>query len=807
MRHKLRKLRRTSFDELYVRGSQALAAFAERRGWSQHVRMISDEAFLSQLTSGGERFQSAADFRDDFSKRISPRFFAAFDDREQTVNIFRKRWPSSTAALVERANRITQGYFDLLGLRQVSFGIPIDWHLEPIAGKRAPLIHWSQINYLDSEAFGDKKIIWELNRHQYFATLGQAYWLTGDERYAETIVSHVDSWINENPPKLGINWASSLEVAFRSISWIWALYFLRDSPCLAPELFVRVSKFLYLHARHLETFLSTYFSPNTHLTGEALGLFYLGTFLPELKHSARWRALGLRILLEQLDRHVRPDGVYFEQSSYYHRYTTDFYLHLAILLDANGEMMPRKLSEKLLLLLDHLMYITRPDGTTPLFGDDDGGRVMRLDQSLENDFRSTLATGAAFFNRPDYKFVSGGPKEESFWLLGPRALKDLDDLTATEPEHTSMAFPVGGYYVMRDGWDAESNYLLFDCGPHGVSNCGHAHADALSFELAAKGQTLLVDPGTYTYTSSQELRDWFRGSSAHNTVTVDEQPSSVPAGPFTWKTTAQSACSNWIRTQIFDYVEGSHNGYKRLPEPAIHLRSILFLKKNYCVIYDRIQSLGDHEVSAHFHFDSGVAPLQRHGNVVRVMKDAGAPVSLQVALFANNGDWRKETGWVSHCYARRQPEPAFVFSTVAKGSHELITFLLPETLGSKSLVREIEAIQGCAFEINIGGHHDVLMIRDFDTTSWIETVRIASDFKLTWARFANERSRTPDQLVLIEGKALAFEGRDLLRSTKTVNYLAASRIDDRFRVETEEGVLDLTLPVADLESLLAELSH
>ena len=79
------------------------------------------------------------------------------------------------------------------------------------------------------ELAGDKKITWELNRHQHFVKLGQAYWLTGDEKYAATFVDHLKSWMDQNPPKLGINWASSLEVAFRSISWLWALAFFKDS--------------------------------------------------------------------------------------------------------------------------------------------------------------------------------------------------------------------------------------------------------------------------------------------------------------------------------------------------------------------------------------------------------------------------------------------------------------------------------------------------------------------------------------------------------------------------------------------------
>ena len=56
-------------------------------------------------------------------------------------------------------------------------------------------------------------------------------------------------------------------------------------------------------------------------------------------------------------------------------------------------------------------------------------------------------------------------------------------------------------------------------------NYVHAHADALSFEYAAAGVTWIIDPGTYTYTKDPALRDHFRSSSAHNTVSVEEAES------------------------------------------------------------------------------------------------------------------------------------------------------------------------------------------------------------------------------------------------------------------------------------------
>jgi uncharacterized heparinase superfamily protein len=693
MKSKLHKLRQVGFDELRVRGSQAIAAFAERQNWSSRSKLISDDALLRLLDGG---LKSTSDLLNHFRARTSPKCFASFTDPQATINELRRRWPEAEKEIVEHADRLVAGHFDLLGFRNLSFGNPIDWHLEPVAGKRAPLVHWSRLNYLNADLFGDKKITWELNRHQYFITLGQAYWLTGDERYAHTFVEHVNSWMDQNPPKLGVNWASSLEIAFRSIAWLWALYFFKDT--LNPETFSRLCKFLYLNARHLETFLSTYFSPNTHLTGEALGLFYLGALMPEFKESARWRNNGLEILLAQLPRHVQADGVYFEQSSYYHRYTTDFYLHLRVLLSNADVAVPPVLDEKLRLLLDHLMYITRPDGTTPLFGDDDGGRLLGFFNRPANDFRATLGTGAALFERADYKFIAGNATEEALWLLGPAS---FDQIVATEPEKQSVAFPAGGYYVMRDGWTADSNYLLFDCGPHGTDNCGHAHADALSFELAVNGRTLLIDPGTYTYTGSKEMRDWFRSSAAHNTLTVDNESSSVSDGPFSWKTIAHSECSSWITKESFDYVVASHDGFTRLSEPVKHTRSILFIKNGYWVIRDLVQTAGEHQLQARFHLAARLAPLPSKDNTVRVLCDKDDTPVLQISAFARNIEWAKENGWVSECYGEKKEASVLSINVLAKGSEELVVFLLPDG----ATVREIE---GPAFEVEIGGRRDVL---------------------------------------------------------------------------------------------------
>ncbi len=803
---KLKKLRGRGARELRVRGMQALHAGAERGGWSSLSRTPSDAAFFKLLNPEllGTPSPTPETLLEHFRARTRPRFFAAFHQTEEARAALLGRFGAGEA-VVGRARRIAAGRFDLLGLRDLDFGTPVNWHLEPLSGVAAPRVHWSRVNYLDAEQAGDKKITWELNRHQYFMTLGRAYRRTSDEEFARTFVEHVNSWIDENPPKVGINWASSLEVAFRSISWLWALHFFKDSPHLTPPVLLRMWKLLYLHARHLETYLSTYFSPNTHLTGEALGLFYLGTLLPEFGRARRWRTLGRDIMLRELDRHVRPDGVYFEQASYYQRYTADFYTHLLLLLRANGEPVAEALGQKLVSLLDHLRDITRPDGSTPLYGDDDGGRLVMLDERGRDDFRPTLALGALIFNRPDYKFVAGGATEEMLWLAGAAGLRAFDELDARPPAHESRAYPDGGYYVMRDGWSPDSNYLLIDCGLHGALRHGHAHADALSFDLAARGRTLLVDPGTYTYTGSAPLRDHFRSSPAHNTLSVDGESSSVPDGAFSWRHVAQTAPLAWASRERFDYFEGRHDGYERLASPVTHARAVLFLKGDYWVIRDRVETAGEHAYQLHFHFAPDAHPSIEAEGEARAVRERAAAGAAGLELFSfgggvvggGGGEWETTEGWVSRCYRERQVAPVLTFSARARGAQEFFTFLVPRRAGQEAQVsvREIEAAGGRAFEILDEETRDVLLV---GRGRVVEAARLASDFELAWARFARPTG-TLEELVLIGGRRLSFDGREIVNNPKTLDGMAVRCAGHESRRETDAGA-DVRPPIFDNEA-------
>jgi hypothetical protein len=770
--------------EIQGRVKQSISSLAESHGFSSLNVLPSDESMLRLLNTFPvpRKTAPAEFFFNHFRLRKQPRFFAGFHDKNETVTRLRQRWPDANAAIICRAERLCEGRFSLLGFDDLNFGVPVDWHLEPVSGKRAPLKHWSKIDYLNEDIAGDKKIIWELNRHQYFNTLGQAYWLTNDEAYARAFVSHLESWIDQNPPKLGINWASSLEVGFRSISWLWAFSFFIHSNSLSPESFWRALKFLYVNARHLETYLSTYFSPNTHLTGEALALYYLGSMLPEFMEAERWKSLGRKILLEQLPVQIRNDGVYFEQSTYYHRYTVDFYTHFLLLSQVSNEVVDPLVVKNLQALLDHLMYITRPDGTTPLVGDDDGGRLVMLDQRPANDFRAALSNGASLFKRSDYKFVAGEVAEETLWLLGPVGVDEFDSIAAATPSKTSVAFRESGYFVMRDGWTRDANYALVDCGPHGAVSCGHAHADALSLDLVALGEKVFVDPGTFTYTGSAEMRGWFRSSSAHNCITINGESSSVPGGPFSWQQVAQCSQQQWISNQYFDFFQGQHDGYLRLNPAISHIRSILFLKGDYWIIRDHVEATVADKVDLWLHLAPGLTAEIVDGCDSQA-RTAIVPPLLALTIVGGEAELTSEKGWVSYCYGTRQDAEICRYSTIVDGIKDIFTFLIPAKNDSATpSVYQMPALNGHAFRIQWDDRTDIVLMGGGEPVH-VRELELTSDFQWALLRFDSNDTNVPVDVKLLNGSRIRMRDTKIASPEQVSQALVAVRCDKGFRVE------------------------
>jgi hypothetical protein len=647
------------------------------------------------------------------------------------------RWPEAEADAIARAGAIMDGRFDLLGYRELSFARPdggIDWHLDPVHQRRMPMAFWSRVPYLDAGC-GDHKVVWELNRQQHWLPLSRALWLTGDPAYARAIVGDLTGWMAANPPLLGVNWASMLELAFRSLSWLWGLHALLAFDGAGPAeaghyegepWLVDVIVALDRQLRHVERNLSTYFSPNTHLTGEALALYVVGAGVPELAASARWLDRGRAVLLDEIDRQIEPDGGHAERSTHYHRYTLDFYL-LALLTarrigDSDAE---ERFSEVVRRLAPFARAMADRQGRLPRIGDDDAGQLWPIAGRDPADVRGSLGLAAALLDHREW--APWGVTEEGLWLTcnDPDAFERALTLGAEDrrirerrtlpfrpavrqvqsPDRSSLlVFPLDRRRVAaerrgrvgdRRSMDvaarpgrrqteifADTGYvtsatdsgdhLVFDAGPHGYLNGGHAHADALSIVLTLGHRPLLVDPGTPTYTMDPALRDESRSSESHNTITIDNQSSAVPRGPFQWKTRADARLEVVRHNSHFSLIEATHDGYRQ----AGHRRLILATDRGYLFV-DQITGAGNHDVAQHWHFD----PRWRVGceakRTLRFVHEGGEIAWLvhdRGALTLVNGDEASALGWISPAYGIRVPTWTARISEQAAAPLSLVTW-------------------------------------------------------------------------------------------------------------------------------------
>ncbi|TLY22005.1 MAG: hypothetical protein E6K68_04425 [Nitrospirae bacterium] len=691
---RLRRLLSMGPTELACRSRQEVSKWLERASvvgrMDGHTHAIFQKIAPGPVLDAIEALVRKGDFGgaahvllDHFWTAASGRFFEGVVS-EQTPALFAEHLPGTRNQAIAAAEAVCQMRFDLLGYRGLFFGDPVDWHLDPVSGRRAPLTHWSQINPLDLTAVGDSKVVWELNRHQWLVYLGQAYRLTGDDRYAETFVNHLRDWIQANPPGMGINWASSLEVSLRLIAWCWALALFRNAHVLSPEFFASLLSAIQAHALHVERYLSYYFSPNTHLTGEALGLVYAGVVFPELRAADRWRKVGTRILIEQSERQILADGVYFEQSACYQRYTAEIYLHFLVLAARNGIEIPTSVQARIQQLLDFLLAIRLPDGSLPQIGDADGGWLLPLARRAPNDPRGVFAIGAALFGRPDYAWAAGRVTPEVLWLLGPSGLKAYQQLRPAAPAMApSRLFPEGGYAIMRSGWGSDAHQLIFDVGPLGCPvSGGHGHADLLSIQCSVFGEPYLVDAGTYCYTANPEWRDFFRSTAAHSTIRVDGIEQAAPAGPFKWQSRPCARLHRWLSTEALDWADADHDAYRTIPDPVVHRRRVLFVKARYWVVVDDLDGAANHQVEVRFQFAPLTVRMDPSG-WVRVLGDQGhgllirafATVPLKTTL--HEGHLAPIQGWYSPDYGQRRPAPALEYSTEPQLPCRIVTLLVP----------------------------------------------------------------------------------------------------------------------------------
>lgn len=572
--------------------------------------------------------------------------------RERFVARLKERFPEVCARIVTAADEACRHRFDLLGSGPVDLGPAIDWSLDFKTGFRWPSGFSPDLVPVELSNDADVKVPWELSRCHHFVSLGQAYWLTADERYAEEFVAQLRAWMAANPVMGTINWYNAMEAAIRIVNWLWAAAFFNRSPRFGPE-----ERRLWLasaleHGRFILGNLETDpFHPSTnHYIANLVGLIHLGVLLPQLAEARRWRDKGLSALLRELPRQVSEDGVHYECSLGYHRLVTEMVASSFAVCRQNGVSIPQSHWDRLLKMFEFALSYIRPDGGTPVVGDADDGRLHVLSPAPPSDHRHLLAVGGWLLERPDLASAAGPQTAEAAWWSG-----DADGVAsvATAVDPPSRDFPRGGFYVLR----RHDRYLIAVCSdPRGPT--GHAHNDTLSFELAAFGRPWIVDSGSYVYTASAEWRQAFRETAAHNVVRVDGLELNRIA-VHEVSSRGREAIPNvrrWESNTDHDLLEVEHEGYARLG--VIHRRRFYFAKRaGFWLIEDAVTGAGVHDVEAFLHVDHGLTITQ--SGPASFFVTEGLPATLRIDLHGlpETAQLAVTEGWVSRRYGRRKAAP------------------------------------------------------------------------------------------------------------------------------------------------------
>ncbi len=561
---------------------------------------------------------------DHLRTRSEPRWTWSRDDRAEIEALYAEHF-GGLERFVPEADRVLERQFNFLGVPK-TLERDIDWLQGPV--------EWTHV----------------LSRHQYWRTLGYAYWATGDDRYAEDLAFMLRDWIADNPvPRIltnargkhGTVWRT-LEAGIRGDEWFDVMELFIDAPQFDAELAWLMTRSLVEHARHLHRYEITFRHGNWQVV-ECTGLTAIGIMLPEFREAPDWRERGFRYLVEHMQRDVYPDGAHHELTPGYHSWVMHKYIKAARLATLNGYEVPG-LMDRHERMFEFLLHLAKPDRRFPPLGDAGrGGSVM-----------GHLGLGALMYGRSDMRYLAVDRPEASWiWLFGPEVFERYAQINGREPDFLSSMLPHAQYLMMRTGWEPGDRYLLFDAAPWGG---GHSHEDRLQVILHAGERDLVLDPGIYSY--DQPLsRTYFRGAEAHNVLLIDEggQPRSDPE------------VLAWGTTDVADFASA------QIREGGItHQRSVLFARPDYWVVVDHVSGAEDRALTRLFHLPA--VEIQTQPDVVRTAWPGGTNVAI---INAGPGRLEMREGWLPTGSAEAVRSPVAAFVAEAGQVGPFVTVLAP----------------------------------------------------------------------------------------------------------------------------------
>ena len=500
--------------------------------------------------------------------------------------------PGEVGRVLARAREAASGRFHVYGrMVPAATGGRVDWQRDFVNGGRFAGSALS--DRLPGVPGLDPKMAWSLARGEAWVALACGAVLEpGGEALPRALSASVFDFVQQNPVGRGIHWVSAMEAGIRAWNLALALWVLSIRGPPDPGLAMAATRLVVSSGRFIRAHLEDDTAvPNNHLTCDWLGLLACAEVLPEWPESARWRDLALLGLRRAAAEQVLADGLGFEGSLPYHRFSLELFSAGTLLAHGARHGLGQGYASRLHAMFRATRALLARSGELPQLGDNDSGHVLVLRQRGPTEGGYLLPLGAALFRDPTLLVRAGAEDaSEVAWLLGPDALRFLAR-ARPGPAPCSAAFAAGGFHAVRRG----RIEAFVSCGPsgqHGIG--GHSHNDKLAVELFVDGARVVCDPGMPVYGRDPALRNRFRSTPVHATVTVDGlEQSAIPSGRlFALPDRAAARLLLLEPGTAADHLAGEHAGYAA--RAGIVHRRDLWIAACGAVVLDRLSGDGVH---------------------------------------------------------------------------------------------------------------------------------------------------------------------------------------------------------------------
>ncbi|MBI9042096.1 heparinase II/III family protein [Lutibacter sp.] len=333
------------------------------------------------------------------------------------------------------------------------------------------------------------------------------------------------------------------------------------------------------------------FVPGNHQTRGMSALAMLSIIFSDFKDADLWRARSMKLLEEHMLKEINDDGFQFERSVHYHMSDIDNYYYVYQLAKISKVEVSTIWEQKLKSLFVTLTKIAYPDKSSPVLQDDTDNPWAE-----KNDISGAITLGYLLFEDPEMGYFSSEKVDSKmYWYLNEHQLSLLKNIVKKEPTTTSTSFPTTGYFIQRDGWNANDKMLIISAGLDDEKP-DHQHGDMLGIQAMAYGKVILPN---YQVRYSLADYEFFKNSMVKNVALVDDElqgknykGNQGGSGFGKFGELPNPKVITWNTSKELDVFVGAHDGFSNVG--VNYTRQVIDIKNGFWIVKDNFYSEKKH---------------------------------------------------------------------------------------------------------------------------------------------------------------------------------------------------------------------